>query len=120
MKKILLGAMIALACFQNTNAQNQNPTRHHGRDFSVEKILERLDKDVDLTDEQEKQITALYTDFIKEIHSSKESRPSREVYMKQKENLDKKIQEILTKEQQQKWAEVKKARAEKRKAQYRK
>ena len=53
MKKILFLAVMAVMCTQTIDAQ-----RKGGEKKTLEQMVENLDKKLDLTDEQEKQITA--------------------------------------------------------------
>lgn len=61
MKKILFLAFVAMLCSQTIDAQ-----RKDGNKRTPEQMVERLDKKLNLTDEQEKQIKDLYTDFFSE------------------------------------------------------
>ena len=117
MRKIFLSAIMVMACITSVNAQN--PQREGRKSISPEKLVARMDKELDLTDQQEKDLTALYTDFyknLKELKQSENSKDSKKERRAQREEFQKKFNEILSPEQQQKWAELKKARAEKRRA----
>ena len=59
MKKIIFLALVALLGIHTVDAQRRGGTR------TPEQIVEKLDKKLNLTDEQEKQITELYTEFFK-------------------------------------------------------
>lgn len=54
MKKIIFLALVALLGIHTVDAQRRGGTR------TPEQIVEKLDKKLNLTDEQEKQITELY------------------------------------------------------------
>lgn len=62
MKKILFLALVAMLSVQSADAQSKGG---NDRKRTPEQIVKNLDEKLDLTDEQEKQITALYTDFFK-------------------------------------------------------
>lgn len=59
MKKIIFLALVALLGIHTVDAQRRGGT------CTPEQIVEKLDKKLNLTDEQEKQITELYTEFFK-------------------------------------------------------
>lgn len=65
--------------------------------------MKNLDEKLDLTDEQEKQITALYTDFFKQELSREERRTAMQ-------ELEKKVTSLLTDEQKAAYEQMKKAR----------
>lgn len=95
MKKILFFALMAVICAQTIDAQ-----RRGGEKRTPEQVVERLDKKLDLTDDQEKQITELYKEFF----SQKISREDRKSKM---DELNKKISSILNDEQKLKFEEMK-------------
>lgn len=78
MKKILFFAFVAFLGIQSVDAQ-----RNGGKRRTPEQMVEMLDKKLDLTEDQEKQITALYTDFFAE----KLSREERKTKMEELESL---------------------------------
>ena len=116
MKKILLSAIIAMTCLPTIYAQQ--PQRDRRAAVTPEKIVQRMDRALDLTDEQEKELTALYTDFYKDLKEKKQdnTKGSRKERKLQRQEFNQKMNAILTPEQQQKWADIKKAQLEKRKA----
>jgi len=52
--------------------QSVNAQRKEGKTRTPEQMVEKLDKKLNLTDEQEKQITTLYSDFFKQDLSREE------------------------------------------------
>lgn len=94
MKKTVLLVAIVLLGFGNMFAQRGGG---HPR-MSVEERVNNLKKELSLTDEQTKQVTALYTDFQKKMQSSTEQ-SSREQMRSEREKLNKQIEELLTDEQ---------------------
>lgn len=97
MKKILLFAFVAIIGTFNVDAQ-----RRGGERKTPEQIVERLDSKLDLTDEQEKQITELYKDFFSQ-------KLSREDMKSKKEELDTKISSLLNDEQKVKFENIRKS-----------
>ena len=95
MKKILFLAVMAVMCTQTIDAQ-----RKGGEKKTPEQMVENLDKKLDLTDEQEKQITVLYKDFF----NQKVSREDRKAKM---DELNSKISSLLTDEQKAKFDKMK-------------
>lgn len=95
MKKILFLAVMAVMCTQTIDAQ-----RKGGEKKTLEQMVENLDKKLDLTDEQEKQITVLYKDFF----NQKVSREDRKAKM---DELNSKISSLLTDEQKAKFDKMK-------------
>lgn len=67
MKKIIFLALMGMLTLQSVNAQ-----RKEGKTRTPEQMVEKLDKKLNLTDEQEKQITTLYSDFFKQDLSREE------------------------------------------------
>lgn len=61
MKKIIFLALMGMLTLQSVNAQ-----RKEGKTRTPKQMVEKLDKKLNLTDEQEKQITTLYSDFFKQ------------------------------------------------------
>lgn len=95
MKKILFLAFVAMLCSQTIDAQ-----RKDGNKRTPEQMVERLDKKLNLTDEQEKQIKYLYTDFFNQ-KVAKEERKAK------KKELDSKIISLLTDEQKAEFEKMK-------------
>ncbi len=69
--------------------------------------MEKLDKKLNLTDEQEKQITTLYADFFKQELSREERRTAMQ-------ELNKKIEALLTDEQKTAFEQMKKERPQRK------
>lgn len=102
MKKILFVAFVAMLGLQPADAQ-----RKGGNTRTPEQMVEKLDKKLNLTDEQEKQITALYADFFKQ----EVSREERKTAMQE---LNKKIEALLTDEQKTAFEQMKKERPQRK------
>ena len=68
----------------------------------------KLDKKLNLTDEQEKQITTLYSDFFKQDLSREERKSAMQ-------ELEKKITSLLTDEQKEAFEQMKKERPQRQK-----
>lgn len=96
MKKILFMALVVMLGVQNADAQ-----RKGGNIQKPEEMVKQLDKKLNLTDEQEKQLTALYTDFAKKDLSREE----RQTAMQE---LEKKVASLLTDEQKKVYEQMKK------------
>ncbi|MCF2592336.1 hypothetical protein I6E11_00600 [Bacteroides caecigallinarum] len=102
MKKILFLSIMAVMYFQTIDAQ-----RRGGEKRTPEQVVENLDKKLDLTDEQEKQITELYKDFF----NQKLSRDERKTKM---DELNSKISSLLTDEQKAKFDKMKSERSKRK------
>lgn len=102
MKKILFLALVAMLGMQPTDAQ-----RKGGNTRTPEQMVEKLDKKLNLTDEQEKQITTLYADFFKQDLSREERRTAMQ-------ELEKKIAALLTDEQKTAFEQMKKERPQRK------
>lgn len=96
MKKILFVALVTMLGMQLADAQ-----RKGGNTRTPEQMVEKLDQKLNLTNEQEKQITTLYTDFFQQ----KQSRDERKTAMQE---LEKKIVSLLTDEQKVVFEQMKK------------
>lgn len=59
MKKMIIFALVALLGVQYADAQQKNRKTR-----TPEQMVENLDKKLNLTDEQEKQVLQLYTEFF--------------------------------------------------------
>ena len=70
-------------------------------------MVEKLDKKLNLTDEQEKQITTLYADFFKQELSREERKTAMQ-------ELNKKIEALLTDEQKTAFEQMKKERPQRK------
>lgn len=102
MKKILFLALMAMLGMQQVDAQ-----RKGGNARTPEQMVERLDQKLNLTDEQEKQIMALYTDFFKQDLSREERRAAMQ-------ELNKKITALLTDEQKTAFEQMKEERPQRK------
>ena len=98
MKKIIFLALVALLGIHTVDAQRRGGTR------TPEQIVEKLDKKLNLTDEQEKQITELYTEFFKKELS------------REMEKLNEKITSLLTDEQKEAFEQMKKERPQRKRS----
>lgn len=102
MKKILFVALVAMLGLQPADAQSKG-----GNTRTPEQMVEKLDKKLNLTDEQEKQITTLYADFFKQELSREERRTAMQ-------ELNKKIEALLTDEQKTAFEQMKKERPQRK------
>lgn len=102
MKKILFLALMGLCSLQYVAAQ-----RKGGNTRTPEQMVGKLDQKLNLTDEQEKQIVALYTDALKQ----KLSREERKAAMQE---VDKKIVSLLTDEQKVAFEKMKQERPQRK------
>ena len=93
MKKFALLTILALLGFGSMSAQKGNRRPQ----MSVEKRVERLKKELNLTDDQVKQVTTLYTDFQKKMQSAEKG--SREQMCAERDKLNKQVEAVLTDEQ---------------------
>lgn len=92
---------MAAMCTQTIDAQ-----RKGGEKRTPEQVVENLDKKLDLTDEQEKQITELYKEFF----NQKVSREDRKAKM---DELNTKISSLLTDDQKAEFEKMKSERNKK-------
>lgn len=100
MRKIILLATIAIVYASCANAQRrgrQNMTSNPKE--RVEQLMSNLDKQVDLTDEQEKQVRDLYEELF-------ENQLSRQERQAQMEQTNEKVKALLTDEQKVKFDEM--------------
>lgn len=102
MKKILFVALVAMLGLQSADAQ-----RKGGNTRTPEQMVEKLDEKLNLTDEQEKQITTLYADFFKQELSREERKTAMQ-------ELNKKIEALLTDEQKTAFEQMKKERPQRK------
>ena len=117
MKKILLAAVLACSCLQTANAQQPQRSIENKKDFA-EKMVERMDDALDLSDQQEKDLLKVYTDLFSGNTSMKAG--DKQSHLKAKKEIDEKVKAILTADQQKKWAEIKMQQADKRKEAFKK
>ena len=108
MKKVIMICALVVATVVHVQAQRQGD-----REINPEKMAERMTQ-LDLTEEQEKQINAL---FLEHANSRKESqKENREEMKAAREAHQQKLEAILTPEQKEKWeAEQKEGRSQMRK-----
>ena len=99
MKKLFLGALLALACLQPAGAQEPNKCERPSMDPT--RMVERLDKRLQLTDKQEKEITALLKEFYTDYRCNPKA--TRTECQKERSEVDKKILKLLNKEQQKEY-----------------
>ena len=102
MKKILFLALMGLWSVQYVAAQ-----RKGGNARTPEQMVEKLDQKLNLTDEQEKQIVALYTDVLKQDLSREERKAAMQ-------EVDKKIVSLLTDEQKTAYEKMKQERPQRK------
>ena len=108
MKKIIVFALAVLIGIGSVSAQ-----RGGGRQrMSVEDRVAQMTKTLDLSAEQQKKITAIYTDF--EQKRNQGERPTREQMRAQSEKIDKQIIAVLNDTQKKKYEEMKQARQNRR------
>ena len=108
MKKIIVFALAILLGAGTMSAQ-----RGGGRQrMSVENRVAQMAKELDLTAEQQKQITDIYTESQSKRKSGE--RPTREQMRAEMEKVDKQVIAVLTKTQQKKYEKLKQARQERR------
>lgn len=93
MRRIVCLAAVVLMGFGSMSAQ-QGKRRPK---MSVEEQVSHLKKELSLTDEQTKQVTALYTDFQKKMQEGGEN--AREQMRTEREKLDNQVKALLTDEQ---------------------
>lgn len=103
MKKIIFLALMGILNLQSVNAQRKGEKTR-----TPEQMVEKLDKKLNLTDEQEKQITTLYSDFFKQDLSRDERKSAMQ-------ELEKKITSLLTDEQKEAFEQMKKERPQRQK-----
>ena len=108
MKKIIVFALAVLLGAGTMSAQRGGG---HQR-MSVENRVAQMTKELDLTADQQKKITAIYTESEKKRNSGE--RPTREQMRAEFEEIDKQVTAVLTKTQQKKYEEMKQARQNRR------
>ena len=105
MKKIIILAVAVLMGVGSVSAQ-----RGGGRHMmTVEQRVANMAKELGLTASQQKQITAIYTDF-ENSRKSEKGEVTREQMRAQRQELDKKVNAVLTDTQKAKYEEMKKSR----------
>ena len=108
MKKIIVFALAVLLGAGTMSAQRGGG---HQR-MSVEDRVAQMAKELDLTADQQKKITAIYTEFNSKRKTGE--RPTREQMRTEMEQIDKQVTAVLTKTQQKKYEELKQARQNRR------
>ena len=99
MKKVVLLAIAVVLGFTTASAQRRQK-QQLTPEQRVEKQMQRLDSKLNLTDEQEEEIKKLYTEFF----NSKMDREERKSKM---DELNKKVESLLTDEQKTTFSEMK-------------
>ena len=107
MKKIIVFALAVLLGAGTMSAQRGGERQR----MSVEDRVAQMAKELDLTADQQKKITAIYTESEKKRNSE---RPTREQMRAEFEKIDKQVTAVLTKTQQKKYEEMKQARQNRR------
>ncbi|MGM9804014.1 MAG: hypothetical protein ACI308_07550 [Muribaculaceae bacterium] len=101
MKKILVLALVALMGVGTMCAQ-----RGEGRKkMTVEQTVASMTKELNLTADQQKKITAIYTDF--ENKRKENSGLTREQMQTEREKVNKKVSDVLNDEQKKKFENMK-------------
>ena len=108
MKKIIVFALAVLLGAGTISAQRGGG---HPR-MSMEDRVAQMAKELDLTEEQQKKIVAIYTDFWQKRKEGE--RPTREQMRAEFEKMDKQITEVLNDTQKKKYEEMKQARMKRR------
>lgn len=101
MKKVGLMFVVLMATMVSVSAQKRS---RNGGDPQqrIEKQVKQLDKELNLTDEQEKQVKVIYEDFFKLQAGSRGNSQT------QREELNKKIESVLMPEQKVAYQKMKK------------
>ena len=108
MKKIIVFALAILLGAGTMSAQ-----RGGGRQrMSVENRVAQMAKELDLTAEQQKQITDIYTESRSKRKSGE--RPTREQMRAEFDKIDKQVTAVLTTSQKKKYEKMKQARQNRR------
>ena len=108
MKKIIVFALAILLGAGTMSAQ-----RGGGRQrMSVENRVAQMAKELDLTAEQQKPTTDIYTESQSKRKSGE--RPTREQMRAEFEKIDKQVTDVLTTSQKKKYEEMKQARQNRR------
>ena len=95
MKKMIIFALVALLGVQYADAQQKNRKTR-----TPEQMVENLDKKLNLTDEQEKQVLQLYTEFFAK-------KQSKEVYRKAMQELNDQVMSLLDDKQKEIYKQMK-------------
>ena len=108
MKKIIVFALAVLLGAGTMSAQRGGGPQR----MSMEERVAQMAKELDLTADQQKRITAIYTES--ESKRKTGERPTREQMRAEFEKIDKQVTAVLTKTQQKKYEEMKQARQNKK------
>lgn len=124
MKRLLVSASLAIFCILAANAQCENPCPAKPCERTspkcrmeapcgktAENRVERMKKNLSLSDEQCSKLTKVFNDFDKESQALRDKH--RDEMQKHRNDLDKKIEKILTAEQLKTYNE-KREKADKR------
>ena len=103
MKKIIIMALAVLWGAGTMSAQRDGKQR-----MSTENRVARMTKQLNLTEEQQQKITAIYKDF--ESKRKAGERLNREKMMEEMKKVDEQVNSVLTDEQKKKYEELKQAR----------
>ena len=107
MKKILIVAFALLMGAGTMSAQQRGGGRQR---MTVEQTVAGMTKELNLTEEQQKQITAIYTEFENKRKANGNAEVTREQMQAEREALDKQVSAVLTDEQKKKFESMKQAR----------
>lgn len=103
MKKVLLVTLLFFIGLQSADANRKGGKEPKSVEKRIEKVMDKLDKHLDLTDTQEQKIKTLFTDFFKD-GDQKGDRKERKSEIEQ---LDQKIKDLLTDDQKDKFDKMK-------------
>lgn len=122
-KLIMMALMIAMTTAMSAQTDFQGPRMMHQqrkqmtKEEMVSRRVERMDKELNLTDKQKKEITAILNEDFKDMPSAEQLKAKREEAQKKREQMkarreatDKKIADVLTPEQQEKFKNMKQHR----------
>ena len=107
MKKILIVAFALLMGTGIVSAQQRGGGRQK---MTAEQTVAGMTKELNLTEEQQKQITAIYTEFENKRKGNGNAKVTREQMQAEREALDKQVTAVLTDEQKKKFESMKQAR----------
>lgn len=91
MKKVLLAALLVLVGVQGMDAHQRTDRKPKSAEKRIEKIMDKMDERLELSDKQEQDIKTLLTDFYQR-GDRKKDREGREAEMEQ---LDQQIKAVL-------------------------
>lgn len=107
MKKILIVAFALLIGAGTMSSQQGGGGRQR---MTVEQTVANMTKELNLTDEQQKQVTAIYTEFENKRKGGGNAEVTRKQMQAEREALDKQVTALLTDEQKKKFESMKQAR----------